>query len=421
MKRGAAGALLLTISMTLVNVGNLAFNLILGRALGPAAFSDLALIVTLWLGVMMVCSATQLTTARAIAAVAAVGDHAALRATWRHLARRAWKVGLPLGALWVLGAHWLAATFNVASPWPFAIVGAGIPLCLATAVDRGALQGELRFGALSLSFLAEMAVRSAGAVAVAVVMHSVTAATAALLASFVAARAAAWWATRHLRSGVDERSGVRLPGLDLPVIAMATAEVVIAYSDVLLVKASFSRPDAGRYIALALIARAVFAATWFLVQWMVPVVTQRAARGEPHRGVLRGVLALMAAGSGAAVALTVALPGTILTLAFGASYSSVGGLLPVLVISAMLFGLGLAIVAYDIAVGNHRAALLAVGAAATQVLGLLVWHGSLNQVIVVQVVVMTSFAASAWWVSAAHHRSAGTRRHDVRPSVVLQP
>ena len=42
-----SGGALLFASMTVVNAGNYLFNLILGRWLGPEAFSDLSLIVTL--------------------------------------------------------------------------------------------------------------------------------------------------------------------------------------------------------------------------------------------------------------------------------------------------------------------------------------------------------------------------------------
>ncbi len=41
-----SGSLIMLISTTIVNAGNYLYNLILGRWLGPADFSDLSLIVT---------------------------------------------------------------------------------------------------------------------------------------------------------------------------------------------------------------------------------------------------------------------------------------------------------------------------------------------------------------------------------------
>ncbi|HEX5688822.1 MAG TPA: polysaccharide pyruvyl transferase family protein, partial [Roseiflexaceae bacterium] len=58
-----AGALLFA-SMTIVNAGNYLFNLILGRWLGPAAFADLSLIITLLLVVTLITSALQTVSAR---------------------------------------------------------------------------------------------------------------------------------------------------------------------------------------------------------------------------------------------------------------------------------------------------------------------------------------------------------------------
>jgi len=56
--------LLLFISMTLVNAGNYVFNLILGRWLGPVAFADLSLIITLLLMMTFVTSSVSLIAAR---------------------------------------------------------------------------------------------------------------------------------------------------------------------------------------------------------------------------------------------------------------------------------------------------------------------------------------------------------------------
>src|SRR5579859_2939819 len=43
------GSVLFFASTTLINLGNYIFNLVLGRQLGPSAFADLSLIVTLML------------------------------------------------------------------------------------------------------------------------------------------------------------------------------------------------------------------------------------------------------------------------------------------------------------------------------------------------------------------------------------
>ena len=58
------GGALLFVSMTFVNAGNYLFNLVLGRWLGPAAFADLSLVVTLMLMITFITVTFQLTAAR---------------------------------------------------------------------------------------------------------------------------------------------------------------------------------------------------------------------------------------------------------------------------------------------------------------------------------------------------------------------
>jgi O-antigen/teichoic acid export membrane protein len=95
---------MLFVSMTVVNAGNYLFNLLLGRWLGPEAFADLTLIVTLMLIVTLVTSALQLIGAKFAAVYAVEDDRARLIGLRRWLGRWALGGGLAFFVLFTVGA-----------------------------------------------------------------------------------------------------------------------------------------------------------------------------------------------------------------------------------------------------------------------------------------------------------------------------
>ena len=80
------GGALLLVSTTVVNLGNYVFNLILGRWLGPAAFADLTLVVTLMLMLTLITATLQTVVAKFSA------DYTARDARGRLAGLRRWAV-----------------------------------------------------------------------------------------------------------------------------------------------------------------------------------------------------------------------------------------------------------------------------------------------------------------------------------------
>lgn len=393
---GSGGALsggaVLLISMTLVNGGNYLYNLILGRWLGPAAFADLSLIVTLMLMVTFVTATLQLTAAKFAAAYSADGAPEALAALRRWLGRWAWGVGLLLAIIIVAGAPLWQRFFHTQSPWPFVILGVGTPIYFAQGVDRGILQGQIRFGRLSVSYLAEMVARLGLGLLFVALGWSVNGAVAGITLSFVATWLVAL-AARHglpaprLASADQRRAVARYAG---PVIVVYVSQILINNSDILIVKRFFAPEDAGLYAALALIGRVVFFATWSVVTTLFPIVAQKHQRGEPHRHLLAAGLGIVAAISGAIVVLTVVVPEWIVDVLFGPAYASIAPLLWLYAVATMVYALANVVVNYRLSADNHTGTTFATIAGVAQVVVLWLVHDSLRTVVVAQIILMST-------------------------------
>ena len=389
------GSALLFVSTTIVNLGNYLFNLILGRYLGPVAFADLSLIVTLMLVITLVTATLQTVVAKFAAVFATDDRQGELRGLWQWTSRWAWAIGLALAAGMIFGAPALQRFFHTVSFWPFVLLGVGIPIYFAQGVDRGILQGQLRFSGLAVSYQAEMWVRLAFGLLLVVVGFGVNGAVAGLTLSFLASLL------------VLRKLGLKLPDLGNlgpegqrtvlifagPVAAALIGQILINNSDVLLVKRFFVAEEAGQYAALALIGRMVFFATWSVVTVLLPTVAQRHEEGKAHGHLLWVALGLVLAVSAVIVVASWFAGDLIVNVLFGSAYVEIAPLLWLYAIATTLFACANVVVTYRLSTGNGTGSYIIVAGGIVQVIALSLFHADLQQVVVVQIWLMSAMLA----------------------------
>lgn len=403
-----AGGAVLFLSATLVNLGNYVFNLVLGRWLGPAAFADLSLAVTLTLMAALFTATLQTVAARFSATHTAAGAPALVAGVRRWLGRVALIVGLVMAVVFVAGAPGWQAFFRTASPGLFVLLGLGLPIYLVQGVERGVLQGQTRFGPLALSYQAEMWTRLGLALVLVALGAGVDGAVLAVALSF----AAAWALARRAGEGLpaaaplpaEARRAVLAFGGSAAVALIG--QTLINNSDLLIVKRFFPPAEAGHYAALALIGRVVFFATWSVVTTLFPVVAQRHQRGEPHGHLLAWAMGLIVALSAPILVATLAAPEWIVLGLFGPAYLSIAPLLWLYALATLLYALANVVIHYRLSTGVTGGSVFSLAAGLAQVAALWLWHDSLALVVVVQLGVMAglTLALLAWELSLRRPR-----------------
>lgn len=384
------GGALLFVSATLVNVGNYLFNLILGRWLGPAAFADLSLIVTLFLVTSFLTAGVQTPAGRFSAIFAAERNLASIAGLRRLSSRVALLIGLSLAAVFVLGAPLWASFFSASSPMPFILFGLFVPFFVLQGVDRGLLQGRTRFGFLAGTYQVEMWSRLLLSLIFVALGWGVNGAVGGIAFSFVAA----WLIARRVAADLPAaqplapllRKEVLL--FTGPVLVAQLGQILINNSDVLIVRRFFPAEEAGLYASLALTGRIVFFATWSVVTAMFPIVAQRYSRGQPHRHLLFVSLGVVLAGSLIIVAITYLFPEAIVQVLFGPAYLAIAPLLWVYALATMFYALANVVINYRLSIGSTGGTYLAIAAGVAQVALLWTFHASLSQVVLIQLALM---------------------------------
>lgn len=388
----ASASLLLMVSMTIVNAGNYAYNLILGRWLGPTRFADLSLMVTLLLMMTFITAPLQMTAARYAAIHTADGDQKSLAGIRHWLKRIGLGGGLLLAGFFVLGSGLWQNLFATESALPFVLFGLAMPFSLLQSLERGMLQGQTRFGILAATYQVEMWSRLGIGILLVAWGMSVNGAVLGISLSF----ALTWFAAHRAVTGLpaaalpDQATQKALTLFAVPVVISQLGQILINNSDVLLVRRFFPAEMAGQYAALALIGRIVFFATWSVVTSMFPMVAQKHKKGEAHTHLLWLSLGIVAAISTPAILITWAWPEWVVGWLFGSQYLGIARLVWLYALATGLYALANVVVSYRLSLGAGKSTGLVIAAGAAQVLGILLFHQTLEQVVWVQVVVMAS-------------------------------
>ncbi len=377
-KIGTLGSvsLLLMVSMTVVNVGNYVYNLLLGRWLGPALFADVSLIVTLLLVLTFITASLQMTCARYSAIHAADGNIQAGAAVYRWLTRVALGAGLAATALFTLGAPVWAAFFNTASTLPFILFGLALPFSMMQGVNRGVLQGQTRFVLLAITYQVEMWSRLLVGLLLVWLGFSVNGAVLGISISFV------------FTGKIEASTRKALSTFMIPALVAQVGQILINNSDLLLVRHFFSPLEAGQYAALALIGRIVFFATWSVVTTMFPLAARRQQLGQPHRHLLWISFGIVAGVSLPLLLGTLLFPVWIVQVLFGAAYLGISPLLWQYALATALYAMANVVVNYRLSLGMGRGTTYVIIAGSAQVVGISLFHQTLAQVVWVQVAIM---------------------------------
>lgn len=371
----------LFISMMLVNAGNYGFNVFMGRWLGPVAYAEINLIVTLFLVATFLTSGLQMGAARAI--VGANNQHMITI-----LRRVAWACGgFSLVGLGLFASFW-QTLFQTASPLPFIILGAGLTCYYALGVERGIAQGCTHFGRLAWNFQLEMGIRLIGALIFVAMGMGVIGATIALSSSIIIA----WVRMRKYQPALTIQAttqAIQMTTL-IPIMIHLLGQVFINNSDVLLVKVWFSAHSAGQYAALALIGRVVFFATATVGTILFPRVLRSPHPREQQRLFWYSMLITIGI-SGLITAVCKAIPELIIVWLFGAAYLPMANILWLYGAATSCYALANIIITYQLAQDRSFGAWATLIAGITQI-GVIAWmHQSIIQIVYSQIAVMIGF------------------------------
>lgn len=397
---------------------SLMYQVVAGRALGPAQYADFAAALSLiYLG-LATAGPINATLARFSAEYAAAGELGKIRGLAGFATRRLAIYGLIVGAIALIVLRPLARTLHFSSSAVLLLAIVVLYLTLLVSVERGVLRGTLEFAKYNRSVVTEAVLRLLLGVPL---LYAFGNAGAAVGGYAVALLTLLPLATRQAKATWKNEAAEPVPAAEVlkfgsPMFVFTIASAAFVNLDMLLVKSFFSGIDAGLYGGAITLARSIaFIYGPFGILLLPAFVSQGASGPPPFRMVLR-VVGYFLAAAALPLAAFALWPEEILTLAFGEAFGAGTPLLLPLAGAAALAGLSALIGNALAGLGEFRFLGVYLGGLLLLVSGLLVWHDSLDVVAMI-VLVAQSITAAAMLLLLLSAWRASREVFDAEPSI----
>ena len=386
--RIVSGSLTLLIGSAMVSLLNLFYNVGVARLLGPIAFGEAAAVYTLLMLLSCITLSFQLVCAKFVAKNQTPGGKAAV---YLGLRRRAWAMGIAIAALLILASGPITAYLNLRSSTLVILLAVGTAFYIPLGVRRGGMQGIYAFRRLAGNYIIEGVVKLGGAILLIQLGLGVEGAIAAVTASEVAA-----YVFGHPGRELEARAEAELPasfGEGIQAIVFFVGQVVINNVDIILVKHFFAAEAAGLYAAAALVGRVVYMSSWSVVSAMFPISAGIRTDERQERDVLLTPLMIVLLITGGFTLGLWLFPNLVWRAVFGPGFihqnlSFYSSLLVLYAAATGVYSLSVVIITYEMSRKIANSAWVQLAFAGAVVAGILTFHSTLRQVVLVQLIAL---------------------------------
>lgn len=391
--RVLSGSFILLTGSGLVSALNFAYNIAVARFLGPIGFGHASVVYTLLILISAVTLSFQIVSAKVVASQGAPSQQTAV---YRGFHRSAWRAGIVIALLLVLAERAITSYLNLPTTTLMLLLAVGVAFYVPLGARRGFLQGVCNFRRLAINLTLEAFCRLTGSLLMILLGLGVTG---VIAANAAAVGIAYLFALPPLPVSVATK--LEIPNAfreALQAIIFFVGQVVINNCDIVLVKHFFPPVPAGLYAAVALVGRVIFAFSWAVINTMFPIVAGTRSRERRDQGVLRTSL-LMVFGICSAFALCLWLaPPVVWARLFGPSFLMAGKnglphLLALYAITTGIYSLCVVMIAYEMSYKIANTGLVQLAFSALLIAAIYRFHSSLQEVIWVQIVMMTFLLA----------------------------
>ncbi|RXG16352.1 O-antigen/teichoic acid export membrane protein [Leeuwenhoekiella aestuarii] len=376
---------LFMLSALLVNAGNYAYNLILGRMLGPEAFADAAILITLLLVLSFAAMTFQLGTARFVVLMNEQEQLLFLQ----KIKKWGTRIGFLLGACFVIFSSFFQEVFQTQSQTMFIIFGLSVPLYFIMSINRGIFQGNQDMLSLAKTYQIEMWSRLVLTVLLIVLFHKQPAVGVAIgvglsliLAQFPKNK------TQKGTGQLDAKLNKEVLNFFLITAFYEGTQILINNSDILMVKHYFDAREAGLYASLALIGRVVYFVAWMFVMILLPVVVEKKKNGEDTRKILYKYIGYISILAASVIATCFIAPQLIVTIMFGEAYLEVASLLGPYALATGMFAIANLFTYYFLSLGKYKSVFISFVGGFLQLSLIVLFHTDLIQVVFMQILSM---------------------------------
>lgn len=377
------------------NVLNYLFNLILGKFLEPSDFGTFSSLNSLTYLIYIPATTLMLVMTKYVSEKKANDELHAVSHFFKYLTQYLFIFGLIVFLFFLIFSSTIAKFLNIADSKLLVITGVTFVIIFPLSALRGVMNGLLHMGTLSVNLLVEAMVRVILVFILLIIGFGVVGGIVSPVASSVAAYIlGVVYIKKTVIKRDDNNSTVKdnkikwrkMTGYAFPVFVTLFFMNGLYTNDIVLAKHFLSPKEAGLYSAIALTGKIVFFGSSFLSGLLFPFVANAHARGESGREFLTYTLAVTALIAFAITAIFYLVPNHIIFAMFGKNYISIAPYLPIFGLFMSLVTISYVFMNFFLSTSRTKAVILPIIASLIQVIGILIRHNSIEDIIIVNVI-----------------------------------
>ncbi len=379
------GSTIMIIGSNLTNFINYIYHSLIGRLLNdPASYGVLASLISL-LGILgLIPSFLGLVVVRLTAQAKSDQE---IKSLIYWLNRKLFILGIIVFFLIVIISKQLSTYLNISNNLLIILVGAIFLFSLQSFFYRSVLQGLLRFKNYVISQISENIVKLILGILLVYLGFSVFGAILGILIAAIFG----WYITRNYILDLFTPIKYQPPNMlkilkfSLPVFAQSIASVSMYSSDLILVKHFFSSYEAGLYASLSILGRIIFFASGPISSVMFPLVSKKSSKGEKYNKVFIYSLLVTVFFSSLILLIYGFFPDSMIIALFGSKYLAGAYLLLKFGVFMSLFTTSNLFITFYLSIGKTKYVYLQLLAAIAQIIGISLFHNTLESVIMVSI------------------------------------
>lgn len=288
------GLILFTGSMT-GNILAYLYNIIIGRILEPEYFGVFSSIVAIGYIISVFSATLSLLIAKFSAEYVSKNDMNGIYSIFKYTTNRFLILGGILLGFFVATAPLISNFLKIDSVVPILILTVSLVVAFFVAINRGVLQGTLKFLEFSINTNAEMLLRIVISVLFVFIGWKVNGALLGLSLGIIIAYALSFIPIKKMfhnaqREQIDTHL---IKKYAVPLFISFLGMTLLYTVDIILVKHYLSDYDTGIYSALSIFGKIIFFASGSIALALFPMAAERNASGKEHKYLLLGSLIIV--------------------------------------------------------------------------------------------------------------------------------
>lgn len=380
------GSAIMVIGSNSISILNYIYHLILGRLLGPTNYGELASLISL-IGLLgIIPSSLNLVVVKY---VSSAKDEKEIDDLINWLRSWLFKLSILFFLAIILASPAISSFLHIDKMIYLFLISLSFLFSLQTLFNRAILQGLLKFKQMMFSIFIENTTKLIVSILLVYIGFSVGGA----MVAFLVATIVGWYQTNSFlkfkkNSHPTPPKNIKLLiQFIIPVFIQSISMTSLYSTDVILVKHFFSSFDVGIYAAIATLGKIIFFATGPISTVMFPSVSQRQSKGQNHSKIF--ITSFLATGI-IAVGILIGywfVPQFAIGLLYGKLYLTGTNLLFLYGVFITLFTLSVLLINYGLSLGRTRIVFFSLGAAIAQLILILFFHSSLQEIIIISILV----------------------------------